>query len=86
MEIVFTFANTNYAIKAERALLDGGLTVQVMPLPPVVKAGCGLCLRLAPQDAKAACRLLQAAQVPYENLYERRVVDGKSEYLNYERA
>jgi len=44
---ILTFANTHAAIFAEKALLQAGYPVGVMPLPSSIKAGCGIALRVA---------------------------------------
>ncbi|WP_088225111.1 DUF3343 domain-containing protein [Desulfosporosinus sp. FKB] len=46
MSYILTFANTHAAILAEKALLQAGYSVGVMPLPSGIKAGCGIALRV----------------------------------------
>jgi len=43
---ILTFANTHEAIFAEKALLQAGYQVGVMPIPSGIKAGCGIALRV----------------------------------------
>jgi hypothetical protein len=59
-EFMFTFAAAGDAIGAEKKLLAGGLAPAVMPLPDQIGAGCGLCLRVAPDDLERARSLLGA--------------------------
>lgn len=58
MSIVFTFSSTHKVITGERALLDKGIKVEVIPLPSGIGAGCGLCLQIARADCEAARALL----------------------------
>ena len=54
MSYILTFANTHAAIFAEKALLQAGYSVGVMPLPSGIKAGCGIALRVADHIASNA--------------------------------
>lgn len=47
MSYILTFASTHAAIFAEKALLQAGYSVGVMPIPSGIKAGCGIALRVA---------------------------------------
>lgn len=42
---ILTFDTSNEAIKGE-LLLQGKLPVRMIPLPPEIQSGCGLCLRI----------------------------------------
>jgi hypothetical protein len=53
-EYMATFSTTRDAIEAERELLAAGLAVGVMPLPGSLGAGCGICLRIRPEDLERA--------------------------------
>lgn len=86
MEVVLTFLNTNHVIKAEQALLDAGKNVKVMPLPSAIRSGCGLCLRLQPEDAEEARELLRLAGDPPDAMYLRDTSDGVSRYQPYKEA
>jgi hypothetical protein len=57
-ETIICFESTTAAIITERALLDGGFGVRVMPLPSGIRAGCGFCLRLPQADAGRAAAFL----------------------------
>ena len=46
MLYILTFTNTHSAIFAEKALLQAGYQVGVMPIPSGIKAGCGIALRV----------------------------------------
>lgn len=78
-ELVFTFASTRDAIRAEQALQREGITPAVMPLPGEIRAGCGLCLRTPPQAYVQASAILRDAGIQTE-AYLRRVQGGKSHY------
>ncbi len=82
-QLILTFSSTNYAIKAEQALLSGELTVMVMPLPASIAAGCGLCLRIPSPQLPQAKQLLAANQVPIAAVYTRQMVQNTSLYTPY---
>jgi hypothetical protein len=83
-EAVFTFHNTHEAISGERLLLKGGVKVKVMPLPSSLGAGCGFCLRVAPDDLDDSRRLLKESAISPQGLYLRCVEDGKTVYTPLE--
>ena len=71
MEVILTFATSNHAIKAENILMKNNLTVRVMPLPPAIRAGCGLCLRIVLPELNGARVLLAREDVPIEGIYRK---------------
>lgn len=82
-EIVLTFKNTNHSVRAETALAEAGIAVRVMPLPAAISAGCGLCLRVDPEDAQRAIGLLERVQAPVLGAYTREACGGKSGYEEF---
>lgn len=80
MEYVITFKNTNSAIKSEQYLLTEKLRVSVMPLPSQIRAGCGICLRVKPEEIGAALRILDQKNVKETGLYSRTEIDGRYLY------
>jgi len=71
MEYVITFISTNYAIKGEKVLLEAGIRVAVMPLPPNIRAGCGICLRVKEADKGPAMRVLADNDVTGAEAYRK---------------
>jgi len=80
MEVVFTFYSTREAISGEDLLLEGGVKVKVMPLPDSLGAGCGLCLRVAPDELDVSRRLLKEADISPQGLFAKGVEDGRTVY------
>lgn len=68
MSYILTFANTHAAIFAEKALLQAGYSVGVMPLPSGIKAGCGIALRVA--DYIESNALLQENNIAVAAVYQ----------------
>lgn len=58
MEYIVTFDGTSQAIRAERLLMEAGLRIRVMPLPGQINVGCGICLRVDPDQIDEAVRRL----------------------------
>lgn len=83
MEILFAFEETGAAIAAEQALMEANIPVKVMSLPSAIKAGCGLVLRVPPQDAVKAASHLSAAGFAGYTCYTRTVENGQSRYEAY---
>lgn len=79
-EYILTFARTHDAMLAEQVLMDSGIRPGVMPLPSSIRAGCGLCLRVAPASRFEALRSLESAGCTPQDIYCRTVQDGKSAY------
>lgn len=82
-EIVITFDTTNHAIEGESVVLEQGFSLAVMPLPSVIGAGCGICLRCSPQDITAITQTLTTNGVVWSGLYKRTVEQGRSRYTAY---
>ena len=80
MEYVITFRNTNFAIKAEKRLLEQKLQVGVMPLPSQISAGCGICLRINEDEIKSALEALAEINIDEIGLYVRVMENGKFFY------
>ena len=68
MAYILTFANTHAAIFAEKALLQAGYPVGVMPLPSSIKAGCGIALRVV--DYIASNALLKQNNIVVSAVYQ----------------
>ena len=80
MEYVLSFKNTNLAIKTERYLLAENLGVTVMPLPPQIQAGCGICLRVKPEEISMAERIIHENKVEGTRLHTRDKTDNAYVY------
>jgi len=80
MEYIIAFKNTNFSIKAERCLLEQKLRVAVMTLPSQIRAGCGICLRIPPEDIKLALGALSNEGIDGMEMYSRIAKDNKFVY------
>jgi len=80
MEYIFTFKNTNLAIKAEQCLLGRKLSVTVMPLPSQIRAGCGICLRISREDALPARQMLSDEGIDGMEIFSKATKDCKVVY------
>ncbi len=69
MEYIITFKNTNHAIQAEQFLIERKIPLGVLPLPSQISAGCGICLRIPPQEIKAALLALTNLDIKILGVY-----------------
>ena len=60
------FDNTNRAIKSEKLLLDAEIKVTVRPLPPEIKAGCGIALAINENELFTSKALLEENEIIYQ--------------------
>lgn len=70
MEYIITFSSTNQAILSEGLLLESQIDVKVMPLPPKIKAGCGICLRIPDNSITQALQVLNGKS-EYDGVYKK---------------
>ena len=80
MEYIIAFSNTNFAIKAEQCLLEQKLGVSVLPLPSAIKAGCGICLRVQPEEISQALKALAAPNSGEITVFSRQEENGRFFY------
>jgi len=85
-EIVIAFSSTNYAIQAETVILEANVPVKVMPLPASIRAGCGICLRISPEDRETVERLMREHNIPIQQMYMRKTENGKSIYTELKKG
>jgi hypothetical protein len=81
MEYILTFKNTNFAIKAEQCLLEQKLRVGVLPLPSQISAGCGICLRIKPDEIGSALRVLADINTDEVALFSRALESNQFVYV-----
>ena len=80
MEYILTFKNTNFAIKAEQCLLEQKLNAGVLPLPSQISAGCGICLRIKPDEIRPALEILAKKNIDGIDLFLRTEQDNRFVY------
>ncbi len=79
-EIVLTFPNTHSALGGEKALIEAGVTVRVMPRPSALGEGCGICLRIDREDRAKAEIVLRSGGIGVEALFLRERGPGGALY------
>jgi len=80
-EYVITFKRANHAVMAEQLLLDSGLLPSVMPVVPQIAAGCGIALRIKPEELSRCRQILAQSSVEIAAVYERRAAEHGFDYL-----
>jgi hypothetical protein len=71
---VYGFASVHDALLAESVLTSAGVVVTPVPSPKELGDLCGIALRVAPEDAVHAERLLESAGMPPKRRAEMRDV------------
>lgn len=61
--IIVAFESTHDAIKSETLTGRAGIASRLIPIPPEVSAGCGLALRILPDDEPTVRQILTGANV-----------------------
>lgn len=79
-EIVFTFPDTGNAMAGEKALHAAGIAVRVMPRPSSLGDGCGICLRVNPEDRPAAEEALGKEKIFADGVYLKTRENGTTGY------
>ena len=60
--------STAHAIRAEHVLNRAGIACKLIPVPRHLSSDCGVCVRVARADAKAAKQAMDAARVEYKEI------------------
>ncbi|PKK39983.1 hypothetical protein ABB02_00772 [Clostridiaceae bacterium JG1575] len=60
---IVAFTSTHDAIRSETEIKREGIACRLIPTPPEVSAGCGLALRIAPEDEEAVRQILARCEV-----------------------
>ncbi len=66
---IVLFRSTQGAIKAERALIQAGFVVKLVPTPRQFSSDCGTALRCRWEDMDAVQAALEAAHVEYDSIH-----------------
>ena len=69
-KLVVTFATTSQAMKMEREAQKAGLQGRLIPVPPVIHAGCGLAFCTEPALRVETEALLTEKQILSEGMRE----------------
>lgn len=67
---VIIFNSTSQALLAERALEDGGLDIDIVPLPRGFSADCGLAIEFAEGDEPKVRALLAERRLEHKGIYK----------------
>ena len=55
--------------------------MRVMPVPSIIRAGCGLCLRLPMTEKRPAEVLLKKNSITPEQIYTKAIKNGENEFI-----
>jgi len=60
--------STSHALRIEKHLAAAGITCKLVPVPRHLSSDCGVCVRLAPPDRRAAETLLLQQALDYDQV------------------
>lgn len=72
MQTLISFHSTHAAMEAELVGEEAGISCRLVPLPPVIDAGCGLVLLCDSDVSGSIIGLLAARHVPLDGVYDGR--------------
>lgn len=67
---LIAFASTADAILFEKKAMAAQLPGRLIPLPPVISAGCGMAWKIKKQEADNLLSVTDALGVPIEQIHE----------------
>jgi hypothetical protein len=68
---IVLFDSTHRVLAAERALKEGRVTHDLVPVPKELSSDCGMAIELREADAGAALRVLEGPAVRWRGIYKR---------------
>jgi len=63
---LFLFQSTHAVLKAERLLLDAGISCKVIPVPKHISSECGICVLTPAGQSDAARAALDTARIAFQ--------------------
>ena len=67
---VILVQSTSHAIRAEKVLESAGIGCKLIPVPRQLSSDCGVALRVARRDRKAARQALESAGTEIEGVHD----------------
>ena len=69
--LIVTFRTTHAALRAERAFLDKGYAIELIPVPRGISSDCGFCVKAALPDGTEPCSsmMAMAAELSFEAVW-----------------
>ncbi|MCP4544099.1 MAG: DUF3343 domain-containing protein [Chloroflexi bacterium] len=62
--------STNYALRAEKVLLEAGISSKLIPVPRHLSSDCGVCVRVEWSQLEAVLEALESAKVEINQVHE----------------
>jgi hypothetical protein len=66
---VVLFHSTSHAIRAEKVLMQAGVTIKMIPTPRQLSSDCGMALRFDRTDKACIVATLEENQVPINGIH-----------------
>ncbi|MBN1993751.1 MAG: DUF3343 domain-containing protein [Anaerolineae bacterium] len=67
--VILVYATT-YALRVEKELKEVGVACKLIPVPRYLSSDCGMCVRIERADKETVRRILAAAQVETDGIYD----------------
>lgn len=62
--------SSSYTIRAEKILINAGISSKLIPIPRHLSSNCGVCVRIDQKDREAAEGVLEKSDFPSEGVYD----------------
>ncbi len=62
--------STSHALQIEKRLADAGITCKLVPVPRNLSSDCGVCVRVARSDEKAARQVVAESGIEVQGVFQ----------------
>jgi hypothetical protein len=65
---VLLVPSTSHAVRAEKQLLDSGISCKLIPVPKTISSNCGVCIRFRTEDRRRIMVILGQEKLNYDDI------------------
>ncbi|NLV99478.1 MAG: DUF3343 domain-containing protein [Clostridiaceae bacterium] len=76
-----SFDTAHDAMRAEQLSKEAGIKARLIPTPEIVRAGCGLSLRMEPEAAAAVAGILEGEKIKVTHWTLSATRDGRRQFI-----
>lgn len=72
---LLSFLSVHHAIRAEKILVEAGISVVFLPMPREIDISCGQCILFTNVDQEQVMSILKERQAQWSQLFKRNIQD-----------